>query len=195
MSGLLFLSSEDFFIQKFNKVNLLCNNIVGLSLVLFYSNACKFCKNLIPIFKQLPDTVNGCQFAMMNVSNNKQCIVMSTSTTSPIKVVPYVILYMNGKPYMRYQGPHDIREITKFIVEMAKKINESQRDNQAVQRAPNQQQGATALNHRPIPHKIPEYTIGKPLCGDDEVCYLDVEEAYEPELRKKCAMPKQAGMM
>ena len=32
---------------------------------------------------------------------------MSKKSISPITVVPYVILYVNGKPYMRYQGPQD----------------------------------------------------------------------------------------
>ena len=39
------------------------------------------------------------KFGMINVSNNKQCVIMSRSTIAPIKVVPYI----NGLPdLMRY---------------------------------------------------------------------------------------------
>ena len=122
MSGLLFLSSEDFKLIKGTKGNIMCTSLPGISLILFYSTQCSHCQSLIPIFKTLPGTVSGCQFGMINVSHNKNCVIMSRDTIAPIKVVPYIILYAHGKPYMRYQGPQDVKEIARFILEVSKNI-------------------------------------------------------------------------
>lgn len=190
MSGLLFLNSEDFQIQRGQKGSILCTNIQGFSLILFYSTQCEHCQSLIPIFKRLPGSVGGCQFGMINVSHNKQSVIMSRQTIAPIKVVPYIVLYINGRPYMRYNGPHDPREIGRFIVEVAKKVQKNQnfaKDDQRIKENPRD--------------GIPAYTIGHPLCGpDDKVCYLDFNDAYGgdhtgPERsRPRQHLPSQSGM-
>ena len=70
MSGLLFLQTQDFSIQKGTKGDILCHSIRGLSLVIFYSTNCQYSRTLIPIFKRLPGQVGGCQFGMINVRLN-----------------------------------------------------------------------------------------------------------------------------
>ena len=95
MSGLLFLTSDDFIISKGSKGTILCTSIPGFSLILFYSTQCPHCQNFIPIFKKLPGTIGGCQFGMINVSTNKNCIRLSKDTIAPITYVPYVVLYIN----------------------------------------------------------------------------------------------------
>ena len=166
MSGLLFLSSEDFAIAKGTKGNILCHSIPGFSLILFYSTQCVYCKDLIPIFKKLPGTIGGCQFGMINVSTNKTCVRMSRQTIAPITYVPYILLYINGRPFMRYQGPHDPKEITRFVIEVSQKMQNKQK--------------FTSENVKEDSRGgIPAYTIGKPLYGpDDKVCYLEFDEAY-----------------
>jgi thioredoxin-like negative regulator of GroEL len=166
MSGLLFLSSEDFKIIKGTKGNIMCTSLPGISLILFYSTQCSHCQSLIPIFKTLPGTVSGCQFGMINVSHNKNCVIMSRDTIAPIKVVPYIILYCHGKPYMRYQGPQDVKEIARFILEVSKNIQNKQpigKDNKNIKTSKN---------------SIPAYTVGKPLYGPDNECYLEFDNAY-----------------
>lgn len=192
MSGLLFLTSDDFGIQRGTKGPILCTNIQGFSLVLFYSTQCSYCQSLIPIFKRLPGSVGGCQFGMINVSHNKQCVLMSRQTIAPIKEVPYIVLYVNGKPYMRYRGPHDPREIGRFIVEVAQKVQANQsfaKDDKRIKEDP---RGG-----------IPAYTIGHPLIGqgpDDKVCYLEFDNAYGQDntgpgrSRPRQHLPPQAGM-
>ena len=165
MSGLLFLTSDDFKISRGTKGNILTTSIPGVSLILFYSTQCEHCKNLIPIFKKLPGTVGGCQFGMINVSNNKQCILMSRETIAPISFVPYIVLYINSRPYMRYQGPHQASEIGRFVYEVTQKIQ-------------NKQPFAKEEVREDPRGGIPAYTIGKPLCGDDDVCYLEFSTAY-----------------
>jgi len=188
MSGLLFLTSADFQKQNGQKGPILATNIQGFSLILFYSTQCSHCKTLIPIFKGLPGTVGGCQFGMINVSHNKQCVLLSRETIAPIKVVPYIILYINGKPYMRYHGPHDKKEIGRFIVEVAQKFQKNEnfvKDKRV----------------KDDPTGIPAYTIGKPLYGPDaKVCYLEFDNAYGKNENNKNTsfsrqnLHKQAGM-
>ena len=92
---------------------------------------------------------------------------MSRNTIAPITVVPYILLFVNGRPYMRYQGPHAPAEIGRFIVEVAEKINNQSKTNE--------NNDNITENPRGI---IPAYTIGKPLYGDDKVCYLEFDGAY-----------------
>lgn len=166
MSGLLFLTSEDFHVAKGTKGNILCHSIPGFSLVLFYSTQCGYCRTLIPIFKSLPGTIGGCQFGMINASSNKKCIQLTKNTIAPITYVPYILLYVNGRPFMRYQGPHDKKEIQRFVVEVAQKVQSKQKFNK--DRVKEDPRGG-----------IPAYTIGQPLYGDDQVCYLEFNCAYK----------------
>jgi thiol-disulfide isomerase/thioredoxin len=169
MNGLLFLTSDDFNVQEGVKGPVLCNNIQGFSMVLFYSKKCEWCKDLIPIFKKLPGKIGGCQFGMLNVNNNKKCILESRNTIDVIKVVPYVVLYVNGKPHMKYNGPHTEKDISDFIVEVASEVNRKGTIQQQPQQQPQQSQQPS------IPTS--DVTIGIPKCTDG-VCYLDLDGAY-----------------
>jgi thiol-disulfide isomerase/thioredoxin len=166
MNGLLFLNSGDFSISKGTKGNIMCHLIPGFSLILFYSTQCEHCQSIIPIFKKLPGSVGGCQFGMINVSTNKACVKMSKNTISPITYVPYIVFYINGRPSMIYKGPHDGKEIQKFIMEVAENVQSKQNFYKNVK-------------HSSQEPEIPSYCLGKPLCGrDDKVCYLSFDNAY-----------------
>ena len=167
MSGLLFLTHQDFTVIKGSRGNILCNQIPSFSLILFYSTQCNYCQNLIPIFKSLPGTVHGCQFGMINVSKNKPVVFLSKETIAPITYVPLIFLYIEGKPFMRYDGPNSQQDIQNFILEVASKIQSKQQ---------------FTKNESPNVHKtdngIPAYCLGKPLCGERDVCYLEFDNAY-----------------
>lgn len=189
MSGLLFLSAADFNLKRGTKGGIMCTRIRGVSLVLFYSTKCRHCQSLIPIFKKLPGTIAECQFAMINISQNKQCIQMSQQTIAPIEIVPYMLLYINGKPYMRYNGPHDTSEIGRFIIEVTNNLRRKQDFTKNV----NVKQETK--------NSIPAYTIGHPLCGpDDKICYLKNIEAYDTvaannnSAKQRIRLPAGAGM-
>lgn len=166
MSGLLFLTSEDFHIQEGSNGNILCHNIPGFSLILFYSTKCIYCQGLIPIFKTLPGTIGGCQFGMVNIKNNDACVEMAKNTIAPIQYVPYIILYVNGKPFMAYKGAYEAEQIQRFVVEVANNIQKKQ-------------QFSKDKVKQEKPHTIPEYTIGVPVKGYEKVCYLDFISAYK----------------
>lgn len=169
MSGLLFCTSDDFHIKKMEPGNLLCHDITGFSLILFYSTQCGHCQKIIPHFKQLPGSVNGCQFGMLNVSKNKKIIGLSQSSIAPISYVPYIIFYANGIPYMRYDGANDIASIRNFVLEMASKLQNKTNFTKKVEGSSQQ---------TPEEIIIPEYTIGIPIQGKVGVTYLYFDDAY-----------------
>jgi thioredoxin-like negative regulator of GroEL len=178
MSGLLFLQQDDFFIQNASKGGtILCNSIRGISVILFYSTNCEFCKKLIPIFKRLPGQIGGVQFGMANVSSDPNVVRMSRETIAPIKYVPLIILYFNGRPHIRYDNALEERDIKQFVYEVGNRIQ-----SQARERA----QEDKKSGKKPSPSDdIPDYTIGKPLYGHDEVTYLEFDEAYEVKHSKR----------
>jgi thioredoxin-like negative regulator of GroEL len=172
MNALLFLSSDDFSIENGTRGPVLSHSVKGFSLIFFYSTQCVHCQSFIPIFKRLPGTIGGCQFGMINVSKNKDVIRMSRDTIAPITYVPYICLYINGKPFIRYDGPHDEGELRRFVLEVATKVQN--KDKFAAQGTP---QTPSHPNIKDNDKGIPAYTIGKPVC-EEGVCYLDFEEAY-----------------
>jgi len=178
MSGLLFFSANDFHLEKGSKGSIICHEVPGISLILFYSTQCKFCHTLIPIFKRLPGTLQGCQFGMINVSKNRKVIDMSKQTISPITYVPYIILFVNGKPFMRYDGPPESKTILEFVIEVSSQIQSKQ---QFVNNPTTNNENATIKKGNK--REIPSYCVGNPLYGDDNVCYLEFDDAYEKERR------------
>ena len=175
MSGLLFLQTEDFSVQKGQKGPILCHSIRGISLVLFYSINCQYSRELIPIFKRLPGQLGGCQFAMINVSAQKHIIGMSKATISEIKYVPLMILYVAGKPFVRYDGPHDENEVKRFIFEVSSKIQTKEKFTN--KEAPRPQQQATMGSGNGT-RSVPAYAAGQPLYGDADDFYMEFAEAY-----------------
>lgn len=165
MSGLIFLTTNDFHLEKGQKGTLLCNKISGFSLILFYSTQCKHSMNFLPNFRKLPGVISGCQFGMINISKNKDLVKISSGTITPIEYVPYLILYSNGKPFMRYDGQHDINSIKNFIMDVNNKLKHKRQFSK----------GTVVKNGR---KKIPSYTIGNPLYGTEERSYLEFNDAY-----------------
>jgi thioredoxin-like negative regulator of GroEL len=214
MSGILYLGDDDFKIKQGDKgyVLGLTYESKGLTLVLFYSTECPYCINLINKFKQLPSRVNGCSFGMVNVNRNMSVVERSKNTIASISYVPDVILYVNGVPYVRYDGAHTIENIQEFIFDIHKKINPTSfiRPNEFAAQLPSekmesrypgpdprmnlQQQSQTNEQQQAAVqaskfNKIPEYTIGTPLYGErkkERVCYLNFNSAYNNAQQQAC---------
>lgn len=209
MSGILYLNVDDFVIRKGEKGNLLCLNydVRGLSLVLFYSNECQHCNRLLVQYKQLPYNINGCQFTMINVNRveNRRVVSMSNQTIVPITYVPDIILYVDGIPYMRYDGNHDIQSIKTFILEIYQQLQKTASMNPFMDTRgggqPQQPRASSASSNglpprpptttTPSPPQaqtttttagsaIPAYTIGRPKRSGprEDVSYVSFSEAY-----------------
>lgn len=175
----VFLGNDDFEVRKINNANMLCTNIKGIAVIMFYSTRCSYCQNLIPIFKMLPRTISGCQFGIANVDICKNVIAMSKTTIDPITYVPYIVFYANRRPIIKYSGPHSLQDISKFITEVARTLN-------AQKFFENQQSDSSSQSTEKT---IPAYSIALPCSTprhkgdetkqcDDDVCYLEDSHAY-----------------
>ena len=164
MSGLLFLTTADFHIENGAKGTLLCHNITGFSLILFYSMQCEYCQKLLPDFRKLPGLIGGCQFGMLNISKNKDIISAASKTIAPLEYVPFIILYANGKPFMKYEGAHDVQSIRNFIIDVNNKLQHKQQFSK----------DTVSQSDR----KIPSYCLGQPLYGTEGRSYLEFNNAY-----------------
>lgn len=204
MSGILFLGGDDFCVRAGEKGNMLClTGWKGLTLVMFYSKECQFCHKLINKFKQLPTIVNGCKFAMCCINRHFDIVEKSKNTIAPIEFVPDVILYVDGAPYIRYDGPHEVADIRSFIFNVYERLQKTCFSGQQQQSPPpqpqpqqqqympppsshdlvrrQQQQQQQQYNiQAPAANAIPAYTVGKPLCGQkrQDRCYLEFNVAY-----------------
>lgn len=199
MSGLLFLTKDDLHLEESSKGGLILCNCVrrGISVVLFYSAHCEHCTKLIPIFKRMPGHITGVQFALSLV--NQAIATLSKKTIAPIQYVPLIILFVNGRPFIRYDGAFTEHEIKSFIIDYGNKISARERDtfqNRQKQAVPQQQtynQSYQQQRSQPprqdlygIPynvrvdndHDVPDYISGIGIPKRDDVTYLEFDEAY-----------------
>lgn len=105
--------------------------------------------------------ISGCQFGMVNISQNNELISISKNTVTNITHVPYIILYVDGIPLIKYTGDYQEEEIKEFIFDATKKLKARQqfmdtRDREA---------------GRDSSKIIPKYTVGQPLYGDNDDSY------------------------
>lgn len=204
MSGILYLTSDDFILKSGEKGNLLCttHTLKGLCIILFYSNDCQHSFNLLTKYKQLPKLINGCQFALININkpSNFSVIKLSQNTISPITFVPDIILYVDGIPFIRYDGPHEITPIKQFILDIYQRLQTPVFSAERNGSRPREGQPPRPINNNTSPGNpeqrqketmttsttttksgsIPAYSIGRPKCGDerDNVSYLNFSSAY-----------------
>lgn len=170
MSGLLFLQSCDFNVQPSSRGGeIVCNNIRGISLILMYATKCEFCRRLIPIFKRLPGSIGGCQFGMVNIESERELVRMSVNSLVPVSYVPLIVLYLNGKPFIRYDGAHEEADIRAFLIDVSTRLQTKERFSSA-----EKQNANVKSNNR----SIPAFTVGYPLYGDEDDMYKEFEEAY-----------------
>lgn len=170
---MLTLTARDFYVTKGTRGQILCNGIKGMCLLMFYSPTCMYCKHFFPSFQNLSKSISGCSFGILNVSKNKEIIAMSEGTITPIKYVPYIILYVDGKPYMRYDGPKEEEEIRKFLSEIIKRLSIYSKFATG-----NVQIDADRKIEQKKKDDIPVYTVGVPITDNKNVCYVAYEEAY-----------------
>ena len=170
MNSLVSLTQQDFGIRLGTRGQILCTNVDGLFFVLFYDHQCQFCQHIFPVFNQLSQTIRGCRFGAVNVRQNMNIPKMSLQTIAPIRYVPFIIVYWNGKPYMQYDGERSYEALKNFAIQVGQTV--------AQRRFKHFVAGVAQQPHN-VGKPIPAYTVGKPLCGEgDDVCYLEFNEAY-----------------
>jgi hypothetical protein len=95
---------------------------------------------------------------MVNVydADSTNLIQMSQKTSTPLQHVPFIVFYINGVPFKKYDGGYnhsDFQTFVKNVMMEASKVKDTSEISE-----------------------IPPYTIGKP--NSSKVCYLTYQKAY-----------------
>jgi thiol-disulfide isomerase/thioredoxin len=166
MNSIVFLQSSDFAIQPGKKGKVLACKLPDVALVLFYSDNCGPCQHLKPIFKALPKHLPHTRFGACNIDKEEMKVAhMSAGTLAPIKYTPYIILYINHRPVMSYDGERTLPKIVDFVTEVTKRLNNTKN---------------FSANSK-VDSEFAKYTTGIPyniLCDDEGSCYLTYNEIY-----------------
>lgn len=108
------LTSQNFQVVGRNRQTLNIN-IPGNVLVFFKMDGCPGCTAFEPIFYQLAGQERRVNYAVINLSEAREVISMSRSTSTPIQTVPFIILYVNGNPFAKYNGKKNVAALKSFI--------------------------------------------------------------------------------
>lgn len=151
----------------------------GFVLVFFYSNTCKYCKNFLPEYMQVPKrnppaTISLCKITSRN-QNGKTIVELAKETGMKITYTPYIVLFKDGYPIVEYNADKNANAIVEFIAAMvdstsnepSRQINEKGEVKKISQRA-----SSLAI-------------YGKPKV--DEVCYHKPESAYPAKGVVECS--------
>jgi thiol-disulfide isomerase/thioredoxin len=156
--GLLILEEEDFERLESGKVTHLVHTVeCKYSIVMFYTDECDQCKIIKPILLSFVGNPLV-QICMVNVydPDSTNLIQMSQQTTTPLQHVPFIVFYLNGIPFKKYDGGYNFTDFKSFITNV---IGE-----------------ASKIKDTSEISEIPPYTIGKP--NSSKVCYLTYQKAY-----------------
>ena len=174
MNSIIRLRTEDLSIEQGTRGAVLANHIKGLSIAMFWSPGCKISVALEPHFRRLPQIFNNVKCLMLNINDNKNVIELSRQTIAPIDFVPYIVFYVNGRPFLQYDDEPNFEKLANFI-RYAVKLVETKK--QFIDK------GAK------VESDIPKYTIAKPYaefkCNDEGFCYLTYGDAYGKKMENK----------
>jgi hypothetical protein len=90
-------------------------NLPGIYLILFKSKDCDYSKAFEPTFHQLSVQDTRIGYGVVELSQNKDVVLMSRQTTTPINGTPQLILYMDRVPKMKFNGTKDVPSLHNFI--------------------------------------------------------------------------------
>lgn len=156
--GLLILEEEDFELVETGKITHLVHTVESkYSIVMFYTDECDQCKIIKPILLSFVGNPT-IQICMVNVydPDSTNLIQQSQNTSTPLLVVPFIVFYINGIPFKKYDGQYNRSDFQTFVKNVMDEAS--------------QVQDASQIN------EIPPYTIGKP--NSAKVCYLTYQKAY-----------------
>ena len=114
MSSINFLTSHHFVVLG-TRQKTLGINVQGNVFVFFKMQGCDSCAQFEPIFAQLSRQEGRVNCAILDVTQNRDVVIWSRNTSTPITAVPVLILYINGRPHAKFNGTKNIPSIQGFI--------------------------------------------------------------------------------
>jgi thiol-disulfide isomerase/thioredoxin len=154
----MFLTPSDFEIHNGELVK---PNDKGYSFVFFFTNDCKWCDDIKQPFNDLSKIIRGVNFSYMDVSqNNWELMDLSFRTRTPIKYVPLLLLFANG------------RQVAQFLQDENNPDNNGWMMQDFIEKNTQKFQGNNGMGPSAI---IPPYTTGIPgNLASRKICKLYV---------------------
>ncbi len=195
MNGLLHLGEKDFYIEQGQKGPVVCTSLKGIVFVFFHADKgqCHHCDLADPEFSQLPQFVSGSKFACCNLYRCPMLQQKSLQTITPFKKVPAFIVFVNGKPFMNYEGERTLKHFAEFMQNVFKILNKQQSFNNGQKTSSN----VEPVEKTPfgIAYDYDYITVtdasvnGSLTCSDDGVCYFTSGEINQ---KPKPSQPTQS---
>ena len=156
----LFLNGADF---QLDSDNLVCPKARGLLILLFYSTSCPHCGPARQHFNGVASQFmqGNCKFGMMNITQNPRVTQMARASKTPIKYVPYVMAFFNGRPLAICSTACTAQNLIQFVRRCFDSLKGQ----------------VDAFGSAKKEDEIPAYAMGRPVC-EDGVCYLTYDDAY-----------------
>lgn len=166
-------------------------NANNLTLVMFYSTQCEYCDQAIPelarLSRHLRENNLPIQVAICDVGKNRSVIKEASDTVDPIKYVPYTVIYLKDRPYVRYNGNKVAEEMFKYLIEVMRRIDTRQQFVKTDSRLGNGNGNGNAEDEKEEPEQTAGIGIPYNTVTEQSVCYLTNEETSGMAPRKlKC---------
>lgn len=97
-------------------------NIEGKVLLFIKMEGCPGCNSFFPIFHELSKMDKRINYAVFDITNQRQVVVMARETSTPIENVPFILMYNNGSPFAKYKGKKSFEGVQNFITTIIKMI-------------------------------------------------------------------------
>jgi len=118
------LQTQDFYIDNGKKGKVLCCTQKDITFVFFHldKEQCENCDAMIPEFMKLPHLVPQINYALVDLSKYPEIAKKTAVTIAPITYVPYLIVFVNNRPFLRYDGGKSSTEMAQFLRELLANI-------------------------------------------------------------------------
>ena len=112
--SIISLSTQDFYLtgRRSRTLNI---KLGGFVLVFFKMQECKWCGSFNKVFHQLAQQDKRVQYAVCDLTSNRQVAAMSKNTNSPIRTVPWIVFYADQIPIAKISGFKQLGSVKDFI--------------------------------------------------------------------------------
>jgi len=166
--------------QDPNKTRNLVISVKEPAIVMYYSTVCPYCKMFFPIFEQIAKNVPRFRYCVLNADKYKNVAISSLTTTTPIRSVPLVIAYNNGKAVAIYSGPKKYNDVLDFLKELSTHLEKPRFNRKSPEIA---RKGGEASSSNNKEEDLISYKtdLGVPyniVCSAGS-CYLSYDQIYD----------------
>ena len=118
--SILYLTNNDFYVDNGKKGKVMCTTQKDILFAFFHlnDNECSNCTTMIPEFVNVAKRLPQIKYALVNLSKYPEIFKKTIDTIAPIKYVPYLIIFVNNRPFLRYDGGKSSSEMYDFIKEL-----------------------------------------------------------------------------